>query len=74
MNTLKYILISEAENGKIKGQTSYFTNLEGWRIEKLNAQNPENIPVPEYRVEDIPAMPEADDLPFWFILQQNFDR
>ena len=24
----------------------------------------ENINVPEYRVEDIPPMPEADDLPF----------
>ena len=47
-----------------KGQVSYFTNLEGWRIEKVAPQNPANIPVPEYRVEDIPPMPEADDLPF----------
>ena len=47
-----------------KGQTSYFTNLEGWRIEKLAPQNPENVPMPEYNVEDIPPMPEADDLPF----------
>lgn len=47
-----------------KGQTSYFTNLEGWRIEKLESRNPADIPVPEYRVEDIPPMPEADDLPF----------
>ncbi len=47
-----------------KGQTSYFTNLEGWRIEKLEPQNPADIPVPEYRIEDIPPMPEADDLPF----------
>ena len=45
-------------------QVSYFTNLEGWRIEKVAPQNPANIPVPEYRVEDIPPMPEADDLPF----------
>lgn len=50
-----------------QGQTSYFTNLEGWRIEKVqqNAQ-PAGMPsqVPEYKVEDIPPMPEADDLPF----------
>ncbi len=47
-----------------KGQVSYFTNLEGWRIEKLGAQAPAGMPVPEYRVEDIPPEPEADDLPF----------
>lgn len=47
-----------------KGQVSYFTNLEGWRIEKLEPQNPADIPVAEYRIEDIPPMPEADDLPF----------
>ncbi|MGL5683509.1 MAG: DUF3127 domain-containing protein [Marinifilaceae bacterium] len=46
------------------GQVSYFTNLEGWRIEKLEQQAPENIPVAPYPIEDIPAMPEADDLPF----------
>ena len=27
-----------------KGQVSYFTNLEGWRIEKVAPQNPANIP------------------------------
>ena len=48
-----------------KGQVSYFTNLEGWRIEKLQEQTSEMMPpVPEYAVEDIPPMPEADDLPF----------
>ena len=47
-----------------KGQVTYFTNLEGWRIEKLQQQAPESIPVPEYRVEDIPPLPDADDLPF----------
>ena len=47
------------------GQTSYFTNLEGWRIEKVQAE-PQMVstPAPQYRVEDIPPMPEADDLPF----------
>lgn len=48
-----------------KGQVSYFTNLEGWRIEKITPQVAEGVPpVPEYSVEDIPPMPEADDLPF----------
>ena len=47
------------------GQVSYFTNLEGWRIEKVQpkAAAPVN-PAPSYRMEDIPPMPEADDLPF----------
>lgn len=47
-----------------KGQVSYFTNLEGWRIEKLAPRNPEDIPVPGYLAEDIPPAEEADDLPF----------
>ena len=49
-----------------QGQVSYFTNLEGWRIEKAQAQSqpPAGIPATEYRIEDIPPMPEADDLPF----------
>lgn len=47
------------------GQVSYFTNLEGWRIEKIQEQAPAaGAPVPGYRVEDIPPAPEADDLPF----------
>lgn len=47
------------------GQISYFTNLEGWRIEKIQ-DGPETAgaPIPQYKVEDIPPMPEADDLPF----------
>lgn len=47
-----------------KGQVTYFTNLEGWRIEKIASGAPEPIPVPEYRVEDIPPLPDVDDLPF----------
>ena len=51
--------------GENNGQVSYFTNLEGWRIEKVQAEAPMmGTPVPEYKVEDIPPMPEADDLPF----------
>ncbi|MEI3422639.1 MAG: hypothetical protein V8R91_17210 [Butyricimonas faecihominis] len=47
------------------GQVSYFTNLEGWRIEKVQAEAPMmGATVPEYKVEDIPPMPEADDIPF----------
>lgn len=50
------------------GRTSYFTNLEGWRIERVKEDAAEagSAPVraPEYVVEDIPPAPEADDLPF----------
>lgn len=47
------------------GQVSYFTNLEGWRIEKVHNQEfAPNTPPPAYKIEDIPPMPEADDLPF----------
>ncbi len=46
------------------GQTSYFTNLEGWRVEKISNEAPTNEPMPEYSIEDIPASSEADDLPF----------
>ena len=47
-----------------KGQISYFTNLEGWRIEKVQPQAVGDTPAPPYKTEDIPPMPEADDLPF----------
>lgn len=48
------------------GQTSYFTNLEGWRIEKVQPQAAGGMmpPIPTYTVEDIPPVQEADDLPF----------
>lgn len=48
------------------GQTSYFTNLEGWRIEKVQPQAVGGMmpPIPTYTVEDIPPVQEADDLPF----------
>jgi len=46
------------------GQTSYFTNLEGWRIEKAS-QNTNTPPVPEYTEADIASSnSEVDDLPF----------
>lgn len=46
------------------GKVSYFTNLEGWRIEKVAAEN--SIPaMPEYAPQDIPPIEESnDDLPF----------
>lgn len=47
-----------------KGQVSYFTNLEGWRIEKLIPQESDNIPIPEYRIEAIPPIPDINDIPF----------
>lgn len=45
------------------GKTNYFSNLEAWRIEKLNTGNP--VPeMPEFKSEDVPPAPEEDDLPF----------
>ena len=36
------------------GQVSYFTNLEGWRIEKVQAEAPMmGTPVPEYAVHPL---------------------
>lgn len=63
--TIKVYFNVRGRKWENKGQVSYFTNLEGWRIEKLQEQTSEMMPpVPEYAVEDIPPMPEADDLPF----------
>jgi hypothetical protein len=52
-----------------QGQVSYFTNLEGWRIEKVQPQQaaqqqPAGVPLPVYGVEDIPPTSDPDDLPF----------
>lgn len=48
-----------------KGQVTYFTNLEGWRIEKVQPQAMEQPTTPPpYQLEDIPPAQEADDLPF----------
>ncbi|MBP3419945.1 MAG: DUF3127 domain-containing protein [Marinifilaceae bacterium] len=46
------------------GKVSYFTNLEGWRIEKVTPEAA--VPaMPEYKPEDIPPIEESnDDLPF----------
>lgn len=46
------------------GKVSYFTNLEGWRIEKVTSEAA--VPaMPEYKPEDIPPIEESnDDLPF----------
>jgi len=46
------------------GQTSYFTNLEGWRVEKATQTENEIPPATEYDMQDIPSASEADDLPF----------
>ncbi len=48
------------------GKTSYFNNLDAWRIEKSQgknqALNDDSIPAPS--IEDMPIEDESDDLPF----------
>jgi len=49
-----------------EGKTNYFTNLDAWRIEKVQGKNQsmndESIPTPS--IEDMPMEEETDDLPF----------
>jgi uncharacterized Zn finger protein (UPF0148 family) len=41
------------------GKVNYFSNLEAWRIEKMQA-----TASPEFNAADMPPAPEEDDLPF----------
>lgn len=43
------------------GKINYFSNLEAWRIGKVNNAS---APMPEFNAADIPPAPEEDDLPF----------
>ncbi len=52
-----------------KGNISYFTNIEAWRIEHMNeikqsAEIPEMPDLASYTIEDVPADFEDDNLPF----------
>ncbi|MDR0544287.1 MAG: DUF3127 domain-containing protein [Odoribacteraceae bacterium] len=67
--TIKVYFNLRGRKWENQGQTSYFTNLEGWRIERVQAQQASPapaspLPTPDYRVEDIPPSPDQDDLPF----------
>lgn len=49
------------------GNTSYFTNLEAWRIESPSPAQPQNSAPPASGQGDFPSMadaPPVDDLPF----------
>ncbi len=46
------------------GKVNYFSNLEAWRIEKVQAGGSPVHDMPEFRAEDVPPAPEEDDLPF----------
>ena len=44
------------------GKVNYFSNLEAWRIEKMQAAAAAEMP--EFNASDAPPAPEDDDLPF----------
>ncbi len=44
------------------GKVNYFSNLEAWRIEKMQAATAAEMP--EFNAADMPPAPEEDDLPF----------
>ena len=48
------------------GKVSYFTNLEGWKVEKVSKDAGAVPPMPDYVQEDIPPISDQqdDDLPF----------
>ena len=46
------------------GKVNYFSNLEAWRIEKVQAGGSPVPEMPEFRAEDVPPAPEEDNLPF----------
>ncbi|MGE0088938.1 MAG: DUF3127 domain-containing protein [Bacteroidales bacterium] len=48
------------------GKTSYFNNLDAWRIEKSQGKNQQvsNESIPSPSIEDMPIEDESDDLPF----------
>ena len=49
-----------------EGKVNYFTNLDAWRIEKVQSTNQpvfdESVPAPS--IDDLPMEEETDDLPF----------
>lgn len=45
------------------GKVNYFSNLEAWRIEKMQAAAAA-AEMPEFNAADMPPAPEEDDLPF----------
>lgn len=44
------------------GKVNYFSNLEAWRIEKMQAAAAAEMP--EFNAADMPPAPKEDDLPF----------
>ena len=44
------------------GKVNYFSNLEAWRIEKM--QSAKAAEMPEFNANEMPPAPEEDDLPF----------
>lgn len=44
------------------GKTNYFSNLEAWRLEKIQAAA--SAEMPEFNTQDMPPATEENDLPF----------
>ena len=65
-NVIKVSFNLRGRKWENNGQTSYFTNLEGWRIEKVSdSANNAQTDTPEYTEADVSSSgAEVDDLPF----------
>lgn len=46
------------------GKVNYFSNLEAWRVERVDAALPPNAPAPQYSATDIPPADPDEALPF----------
>ncbi|MCT4613387.1 MAG: DUF3127 domain-containing protein [Marinifilaceae bacterium] len=46
------------------GKVNYFSNLEAWRIEKLQVTDSPVPEMPEFTADDVPPALSEDDLPF----------
>ena len=46
------------------GKVNYFSNLEAWKLEKIQSSGSPDMPLPQYNEIEIPPAGPDDDLPF----------